>query len=475
MYEILFPLLSCQSIAAVSFSTPGLGWKESHLDSLEIRERDEVIFSATAVKTYWRAEMLSNKFSFEGWLGPLREQASQTLSRWSSSVDSKSEVESDKGTRLPVAHPSSPQSQPLQRHNSFGSNSVSKGAGRRVTQLRERKSSLLRTGSNGSLLDERSHERQMSRDESFSSTEPVEEDGDDKIFSSSYYAEFSGHPLEDLAKMLRRCRRRPGFDGESRNAIFLAGDSTLDNKYYIRKEAKPVNGYEQVLDDKAHRDVCHCINQELVNHRLGEQWFAINAAVENCTLRSKASSLNQHDEFVRDNVTEDDMIVVSLGGNDLALSPTLRTLWHMMVLMYVNKASTTRNGSTRAMKHLCHIFRDGMQDYLEKLTSKRKPKKIVLCFLYFPHENTKKHSWANTKLAMLGYNTAPYKAQSAFHALFDLAIKQVQLPGVQLVPHALFNVLDSSDPSRDYVERVQPSEQGGTKMAESFLSAAGLI
>ena len=45
----------------------------------------------------------------------------------------------------------------------------------------------------------------------------------------------------------------------------------------------------------------------------------------------------------------------------------------------------------------------------------------------------------------------------------------ISIPGSQVIPVALFNVLDGQN-SQDYIARVEPSPRGGDKMAEYILS-----
>jgi hypothetical protein len=45
---------------------------------------------------------------------------------------------------------------------------------------------------------------------------------------------------------------------------------------------------------------------------------------------------------------------------------------------------------------------------------------------------------------------------------------KIQIPGTQVIPVPFFHALDGKD-SRDYVARVEPSSQGGRKMAEFLL------
>ena len=68
------------------------------------------------------------------------------------------------------------------------------------------------------------------------------------------------------------------------------------------------------------------------------------------------------------------------------------------------------------------IFRT--QKYIEALTSKTKPKKILVCMIYYPDENNVP-SWANAALGALGYNTNPAKIQLLIRKFFEEATKYV--------------------------------------------------
>jgi hypothetical protein len=47
-------------------------------------------------------------------------------------------------------------------------------------------------------------------------------------------------------------------------------------------------------------------------------------------------------------------------------------------------------------------------------------------------------------------------------------LRKISIPGTEVIPVPLFNVLDGKNP-RDYVARVEPSSQGGRKVAEYLL------
>ena len=148
---------------------------------------------------------------------------------------------------------------------------------------------------------------------------------DDKV--ASYYEPFYGHDVEHLALALSALRRRHD------SVVFLAGDSSLDNKYWFSSWADAVNGYETVLEPpRMKRDVCYWINEQA--EREGERIGCLNAAVEATSLNDRAwGRLLPQDAFIRDHITEDDVLVVSVGGNDVALSPLLCTAVNLAVLV----------------------------------------------------------------------------------------------------------------------------------------------
>lgn len=87
--------------------------------------------------------------------------------------------------------------------------------------------------------------------------------------------------------------------------------------------------------------------------------------------------------------------------------------------------------------------------------------------IYYPDE-TGLGSWADASLRLLRYNSSPRRLQAAIRAVFELATRRIRIPGTEVVPVALFDVLDSRD-TRDYVQRVEPSPKGGEKMAAAFI------
>lgn len=73
-------------------------------------------------------------------------------------------------------------------------------------------------------------------------------------------------------------------------------------------------------------DVTYWLNYHGVNERRNQKYGAINTAVEATTLNSRTFRLFPQDQFLRDNIQQEDVLIVSVGGNDIALRPTPCTI-----------------------------------------------------------------------------------------------------------------------------------------------------
>ena len=60
----------------------------------------------------------------------------------------------------------------------------------------------------------------------------------------AFYDPWSGHNVDDLRIVLHHLRSR----NPDASIVFLAGDSSADNKYWVRRGTDPCNGYETIFD-----------------------------------------------------------------------------------------------------------------------------------------------------------------------------------------------------------------------------------
>ena len=142
-----------------------------------------------------------------------------------------------------------------------------------------------------------------------------------KIDPLSFYTEWAGHPLFDLSTICATIlAARP-----DKPIIYLAGDSSLDNKAWV-----PSNGsgghplphpVPEIYNTFFSSPILKPDVAFFLNHAFASRASVINAAVEASLLRQREKALLPHDEFIRDHIRAEDVLIVSVGANDIALSP----------------------------------------------------------------------------------------------------------------------------------------------------------
>ncbi|KAG9203838.1 hypothetical protein G6514_001999 [Epicoccum nigrum] len=285
-----------------------------------------------------------------------------------------------------------------------------------------------------------------------------------KINRSRFYFEWKGHQIQDLETFLAiTTAQQP-----DKPIVYLAGDSSLDNKYWVSSDDAAVEVpeiYHHALDKPVPKpDVSFWMN-----HFLGDRATCINTAVEESMLRQRDQELLEHDKFIRDNIRTQDVLIVSVGANDIALKPLPCTIAHMLHLAWATPRSSLVKGSAYSLKYFKHMFGKNIQDYVDRLTAKTRPRAVIICMIYFPLESgLGQTSWADAQLKALGYNTWPGQLQAAIKTLYETATRKIQIEGTEVIPCALHEVLDGKT-AGDYTARVEPNEHGGKKMAQKFV------
>jgi len=301
------------------------------------------------------------------------------------------------------------------------------------------------------------------------------------LHAGSFYEEYHGHKVEHLQifySELARRSPRPQF-------IFLAGDSSLDNKHWFFEDAlwkekseqmfeegftdHATNGYEDVLSPpRMVKDVSYWLN-DLACKNFGKgKVVTINTSVEESTVEDRRHNLLPQDKFIRDHISSDDFLVLSVGGNDIALRPNVWTIANMLMLTRSPRFLIDASWAP-GLKYFERLFHTQIEALVNRMVSGAcKPRKVLVCMIYFLDEQPG-GSWADTVLSKLGYDDDPKKLQMIIRKLFDRVSKRgFNVPGTVVEAFPLFKVLDGKD-SNDYVQRVEPSVSGGRKMADAFL------
>ena len=346
------------------------------------------------------------------------------------------------------------------------------------------------------------------------------------VSSSAYYSTYYGHTASDLAVIELALRRRsprgglgegletPSLDSQrARSIVWLLGDSSLDNKVWLstssEESAQALNGFEHVLAPPTMRqDVEYHVNALLMERKLNTKYACINTAVEATSLNDRAfGRLLEQDAFAARHLQPQDTLVVSLGGNDVALAPLLCTAINMLGLVFCTARQPCMATATTCVPNiypfvgdcgclLCGVpgclvatplawppffgyfvdlFKNRIEAYVQRIIDRapNKPRRVVVCTIYYPAE-ARQPSWAQAALSALRYDVDPKRLQRAIRAIFTHATSKIRLRGVpQVVPLPLYEALNPLD-ADDYVARVEPSAKGGRKIAEAILEACGM-
>ena len=286
------------------------------------------------------------------------------------------------------------------------------------------------------------------------------------IDATAFYQTWHGHEISHLQRVLPLLRAQ-----QYSRLVWLAGDSSLDNKAWVSSHRQPASAaYRSILaPPESVPDVSHWINVEL-DRRAVAHTACVMTAVEATTLGERAERLRPQDEFVAAHIGRDDMLVVSVGGNDIALAPSSSTLLHLAALL-----ATPSAWLPRALL-LCHpsfryfvrLFRDRVADYIRRLTARTLPARVAVCMIYYPCERTEGGSWSQRILSLSGYDRNPKRLQYLIRLMFEEATSRIEVAGTTVVPVALFDVLDAANGAH-YVQRVEPSSEGGQLMAQKLV------
>lgn len=234
-------------------------------------------------------------------------------------------------------------------------------------------------------------------------------------------------------------------------------------QFWFNSTADAANGYEHILQPpRMKQDICYWMNMEAARQAGGEARVAcINTAIEATTLNDRACCcLLSQDVFIRDHITEDDYLVVSVGGNDVALAPLACTVANMCALVWAPLPSscTTEHGFAcppnigiagdlgcigcgvpncissslcacpPGLGYMADLMGNRVENYVRSLCSRRKPKKVVVCMIYHLDERST-GSWADGALTCLCYDCNPGRLQGAIEAAFRVATSRIVIPG----------------------------------------------
>lgn len=304
--------------------------------------------------------------------------------------------------------------------------------------------------------------------------EHLQEEG---IKTQEYYSNWSGHKVELLEKALKHLKEK----SKCERIVFLAGDSSLDNKHWIfpplnksrassYKENQTCTKSLEVYKDFFNpsfmpKDVNYWIGKSLESLQSEEKVCSIMTAVEASTLMKGGKLRSEpQDRFIRKNIKDGDYLIISVGGNDIAMAPTAKTEKHLEELI---QSDFTKESSK---KYFISLFKGRVKEYILSLIGDKKPKNILIAMIYYPGFHGVEQSWAYPTLKKLHYDKPDKRQllQGFIKFLYEEATSQIKIDGARVTALPLYEVLDGSNPEH-YKSSVEPSVEGGRLLGEFYV------
>lgn len=273
---------------------------------------------------------------------------------------------------------------------------------------------------------------------------------------NNFYATYEGHDESQLRGVVAGLKEMY----PARRFVYLIGDSSLDNKYWISEWGEPEPGFPS----PAKKDVTFFLNKELSVYEM----VAINCAVEGSSVGSFDESPPAQHAVMRDFITERDVVVVSIGANDIALRADELTLLSLVQLKAWGtvEALVADPSGVPGFLRLKNIFLDGVERYIKGALGDKRPHKVVVCMIYYP-DATNPPGWASEFLRLMDYDSNPELFRAIIDALYRESTIHVMTNSEHMSYFAMSQILDGSDPA-DYESGVEPSVKGGAKLARAL-------
>jgi hypothetical protein len=87
-------------------------------------------------------------------------------------------------------------------------------------------------------------------------------------------------------------------------------------------------------------DIAYFLNKAMADEKV--DMFCLNTAIEESTLAERATSLMPQDQIICDSMQRDDVLFINVGGNDIALRPSVSTIFSMLLMLMTNDAESLK-------------------------------------------------------------------------------------------------------------------------------------
>eukprot|EP00122_Pirum_gemmata_P018981 Pgem_evm1s17777 len=75
--------------------------------------------------------------------------------------------------------------------------------------------------------------------------------------------------------------------------------------------------------------------------------------------------------------------------------PSVKTAMNMLLMTsFMNSIESIKEGRAYGFSYFQNYFQKKTEKYIKQLVSKRKPKMVLVCMIYYPDENEEVSTWA---------------------------------------------------------------------------------
>jgi len=240
---------------------------------------------------------------------------------------------------------------------------------------------------------------------------------------------------------------------EDRNIIYLAGDNLLYNKKLIKDRTKrfkdfPENGLNKIIEGEILKDITYDINYHMKSEN---KYLCINTVNKNDTLLNKTKygylSTDQ-EKFLKNNITSDDILILSEGNNDIINSLMNHTDEHYDDIRKNILELLPKDNIDEQLGFLTDMLKTQIEEYIHKiLLNYTTPKYIIILSMPYPCNTNNFYGKLYDDLLYIGINNEN-EVIDKFKKLVNLIYKkitcEINVKNCIVIPVATFEVLDSS-------------------------------
>jgi hypothetical protein len=191
------------------------------------------------------------------------------------------------------------------------------------------------------------------------------------------------------------------------------------------------------------------------------------------------------DYIVQTLMTNNDNIIISIGNNDIAMSKN-HILKNSLTTIIQKWNSENSIEDIKDLKDIKDIesdlqnfiihYKDNIKKYIKSITRFNKPKKILICTIYYFNAGESVDSFWGDKIIEQNFLCKPDLHKSFINYIHENATEKLAnelnlefKKTTKVSAIKLSDVLDGTDPN-DYKFRVEPSEKGGRKIANLIIN-----